>query len=121
MMAPLRSGGRLIALPIHARYAPDPGYYAPCGFTLTPDDPHDPYRDGGRVRLDLRYGQHDASVYAWYWSEDAIRTSLEKAGAISLSWNNPRLDPACDAAEVTDALRAYVAKPHGSILQCRKA
>ncbi len=121
MMAPLRPGGRLIALPIHARYASDPAYYAPCGFTLTPDDPHDPYRDGGRVRLDLRYGQHDASVYAWYWSEDAIGTSLEKAGAISLSWSNPRLDPACDAAEVADALRAYVAKPHASILQCRKA
>lgn len=46
MMAPLRPGGRLVALPIHSRFESDPGYYAACGFTLTPDDPQRPYEEG---------------------------------------------------------------------------
>jgi len=121
MMAPLRPGGRLIALPIHARFEPDPDYYAACGFTLTPDDPQHPYEEGGRLRLDLRYRQYDASVYAWYWSEDAISAALGKAGATAIRWANPALDERYGAAEVPQALQAYVEKPHASILQCRKS
>lgn len=47
MMGPLRPGGRLVALPIHQRYAPETSYYQGCGFTLTPEDSGIPYDEGG--------------------------------------------------------------------------
>lgn len=120
MMAPLRPGGRLLALLIHPRYAPDPSYYAGCGFTLTPDDPDAPYQEGGRLRLDLRYRQYDASVHAWYWSQQAIDAALGKAGADSIGWSNPTLVAGHDLAEVPAALQAYVDEPHAAIIACRK-
>jgi len=120
MMAPLRPGGRLVALPIHPRYAPDPDYYAGCGFTVTPDDSAAPYQEGGRLRLDLRYRQYDASVHAWYWSQQAIEAGLRKAGAASIRWSNPTLVAGHDLAGVPPALQAYVDKPHAAIVECRK-
>ena len=120
MMAPLRAGGRLIALPIHPHYAPAPSYYEGCGFMLTPDDSAQPYRDGGRLRLDLRYRQYAASVHAWYWSQRAIETALRKAGADSIQWSNPKLAATHDLLEVPPALQAYVDAPHAAIIECRK-
>lgn len=120
MMGPLRPGGRLVALPIHQRYAPETSYYQGCGFTLTPEDSGIPYDEGGRLRLDLRYRQYEASVHAWYWSEAAINAALEKAGATAIQWNDPALAHDHDAAEVLPALAAYAARPHAAIVQCRK-
>ena len=120
MMAPLRAGGRLIALPIHPHYAPATSYYEGCGFMLTPDDATQPYREGGRLRLDLRYRQYDASVHAWYWSQQAIEGALRKAGADSIQWSNPTLAAEHDLAVVPPALQAYVDQPHAAIIVCRK-
>ncbi|MEN5209152.1 class I SAM-dependent methyltransferase [Stenotrophomonas terrae] len=120
MMAPLRPGGRLVALPIHPRYAPATSYYEGCGFTLTADDSSNPYQEGGRLRLDLRYRQYDASVHAWYWSQQAIEAALHKAGAESIQWSNPTLVAGHDLAGVPPALQAYVDEPHAAIIECRK-
>lgn len=120
MLAPLRAGGRLIALPIHPQYAPAPNYYQGCGFMLTPDDSTQPHREGGRLRLDLRYRQYDASVHAWYWSQQAIEAALRKAGADAIQWSNPTLAAKHDLPEVPPALQAYVHEPHAAIIGCRK-
>ncbi len=120
MMAPLRPGGRLVALPLHPRYAPAPNYYSGCGFSLSPDDVAEPYRDGGRLRLDLHHGSQNASVHAWYWSQEAIEAALHEAGADMIEWSNPRLAPGHGMEPVPQALQAYVAQPHAAIIQCRK-
>lgn len=120
MMRPLRPGGRLIALPIHPRFEPVPSYYEGCGFRLTPDDGDTPYRDGSRIRLDLCYQQHDASVYAWYWSAESIDAALRAAGAATVTWSNPDIDRRGDPAQVPPELQAYVDKPHAAVIECRK-
>lgn len=120
MMALLRPGGRLVTLPIHPRYEPTPSYYEGCGFRMTPEDDMHPYRDGSRIRLDLRYRQHEASVHAWYWSEEAINAAFLKAGASSIQWSDPALDRNHGLAEIPRPLTAYVDKPHAAIFQCRK-
>lgn len=120
MMGPLRPGGRLIALPIHPRFEPVPSYYEGCGFRLTPDDSQTPYRDGSRIRLDLCYQQHDASVYAWYWSAESIDAALRAAGAATVSWSNPDIDRGRDHEQVPRELQAYIDKPHAAVIECRK-
>jgi SAM-dependent methyltransferase len=120
MMSPLQPGGRLVALPIHARYAPAPTYYEGCGFTLTPDDEANPWQEGGRLRLDLRYREYEASVHAWYWSQQAIEAALLRAGAEDIKWSNPRLMAGHDLGQVPPALQAYVDEPHAAIIECRK-
>lgn len=120
MMRPLRPGGRLIALPIHPRFEPVPSYYEGCGFRLTPDDGQSPYRDGSRIRLDLCYQQHDASVHAWYWSAESIDAALKAAGAVTVSWSDPDIDRRRDHEALPQALRAYVDRPHAAVVECRK-
>ncbi|ALN55887.1 class I SAM-dependent methyltransferase [Lysobacter enzymogenes] len=118
MLAPLRPGGRLIALPIHPDYEPAPSYYEPFGFRMTPDDPREPHRDGARLRLDLFYQQrYDASVHAWYWSRSAIETALHRAGATAVRWHPPQLHAPADAPP---ELQAYVRRPHAAIVECRR-
>lgn len=120
MMAPLRPGGRLIALPIHPNFEPAADYYEPCGFRLAADDSARPHAEGGRLRLDLCYGQNTASVHAWYWSDKAIEAALHKAGAASIRWSNPALADDYDLPEVLPALQVYVDRPHAALLQCRR-
>ncbi|MEH6421890.1 class I SAM-dependent methyltransferase [Pseudomonas sp. CGJS7] len=121
MMAPLRSGGRLVALPIHPNFDPEPAYYQACGFTLTPDRPDRPHQDGGRLLLDLRYRQHIASVHAWYWSAESIESALRSAGAESVEWTLPGLDDRVDVSQVPAELQAYLDRPHAAIVECVKA
>lgn len=118
MLAPLRPGGRLIALPIHPDYAPDPAYYEPFGFRMTPEDSREPHRDGAAIRLDLFYQQrHDASVRAWYWSRNALESALRRAGAASVRWHPPQLQSAADAPP---ELASYIRRPHAAIVECRR-
>lgn len=120
MTAPLRSGGRLIALPIHPRFEPASDYYEACGFRLAADDSEDPYAEGGRLRLDLCYRRNSVSVHAWYWSDRAIEAALKKAGATSIQWNDPALAHDYCLPDMLPGLQAYVDKPHAALLQCRK-
>lgn len=118
MLAPLRPGGRLITLPIHPDYEPAPAYYEPFGFRMTPDDAREPHRDGARLRLDLFYQQrYDASVHAWYWSRETIESALRRAGAASVRWHQPRLNPSPDAPP---ELESYARRPHAAIVECRR-
>lgn len=119
MLAPLRPGGRLIALPIHPDYERDPRYYEPFGFRMTPQRPADAHRDGEAIRLDLFYQQRfDASVRAWYWSANALETALRGAGAASVRWRQPELHAPAGAPPPPPELAAYVRKPHAAIVEC---
>jgi len=119
MLAPLRPGGRLIALPIHPDYEADPAYYEPFGFRMTPERHADAHRDGAAIRLDLFYERRfDASVRAWYWSAQSLETALRDAGAASVRWSAPRLHAPAGAPPPPPELAAYARRPHAAILEC---
>ncbi|EDT39882.1 class I SAM-dependent methyltransferase [Burkholderia ambifaria] len=116
----LRRGGRLITLPIHPDYEPQPEYYEPYGFRLRPVNP-DPYTDGGEVRLELCRAHYQASVSAWYWSAATFERALKAAGFVSVNWKNP-LPPGVQGPDsAPDELKAYLRKPHSILMDCRLA
>lgn len=122
MLDLLRSGGRLITLPIHPDYEPKPTYYEPYGFRMTPDHLQKAHEDGTRIKLDLFFQQrYDASVYAYYWSRNAIETALRAGGAVSIQWRQPTTHPVVGAPPPPAELDAYVRKPHAAIVECRRA
>lgn len=122
MLRPLRPGGRLITLPLHPDYDPRPDYYEDCGFRLDPEyDPAHAHDDGHRVRLDLCYRQHRASVHAWYWSRPTLEDSLRRAGATQIDWHDPHAPDYPDPARAPTALRAYLARPHAALIECRRS
>lgn len=114
----LRPGGRLIALPIHPDYRPAPDYYRHYGFRLIADGDRPPHSDGARIRLELCHGQYQASVHAWYWSQQTLEAALQDAGITDLEWRNPRLGP--NPIAPTSVLQAYLDHPHAAlILGCK--
>jgi ubiquinone/menaquinone biosynthesis C-methylase UbiE len=122
MLRLLRPGGRLVALPIHPLYDPLPSYYEPYGFRLDPEEGSvNPYRDGRRLRLDLCYEQHRASVYAWYWSKETLEACLREAGAASVAWRDPHAANYAAAGRSPPAgLRRYLDRPHAALIECRR-
>jgi SAM-dependent methyltransferase len=112
----LRPGGRLVTLPIHPEYAPDPAYYEPYGFSLTQVPPH---RNGGDVRLDLFYPGHDETVTARYWSTTVLDSALHDAGFEEIVRRNPAPSALMPVDQAPELLRAYLSRPHAVILQCR--
>lgn len=112
----LKPGGRLVTLPIHPDFDPDPQYYAQYGFAMTQQPAH---REGGDIRLDLFQGDFQASVTAWYWSFDALYDALARAGFTHITHKNPlpaRYDGPGQASAPA-ALRPYLSRPHAVILQ----
>lgn len=121
MLGPLRSGGRLVTLPIHPDYEPKPAYYEPYGFRMTADRLERAHDDGACIKLDLFRNGHDASVYAYYWSREAIESALRSGGAVSIEWRQPRAHPVDGTPPPSAELDAYVRKPHAAIVECRRA
>lgn len=122
MLGPLRSGGRLVTLPIHPEYEPKPAYYEPYGFRMTADEPERAHEDGARITLDLFFQQrYDASVHAWYWSRRAIESALRAGGAASIQWRQPQAHSVDGDPPPTAELEAYVRKPHAAIVECMRA
>lgn len=122
MLGPLRPGGRLITLPIHPDYEREPAYYEPYGFRMTADRLELAHDDGARVKLDLFFqNRYDASVYAYYWSRNAIESALRSSGAASIEWRQPRAHPVDGVPPPLAELDAYVRKPHAAIVECRRA
>ncbi len=119
MIAPLKPGGRLLTLPIHPDYEPEPAYYERYGFRMTPADPQAPHRDGERIKLDLFYQQrYEASVEAWYWSREAIETAMQRAGAASVDWHQPSAHAVDGSQPPTAELGDYLRKPHAALVEC---
>ncbi|MGH8779239.1 class I SAM-dependent methyltransferase [Paraburkholderia sp.] len=117
----LRPNGRLVTLPIHPDYDSRPSYYEDYGFKLVAHD-HEraPHADGGRVRLELSYKEHRASVDAWYWSKATLEDALSEAGLTDIRWVDPHAPAYADSASAPDSLRAYLDRPHTVVIEARK-
>lgn len=114
----LRPGGRLVALPIHPDYHPDPDFYRPLGLSYAADDPATaPHKDGGVVHVSLSRGGQSAAFDAWYWSRGSIEAAMRAAGLGPVTWHaltqaegtQPDVDPAF--------LRAFLARPHAVVTE----
>lgn len=110
----LRPGGRLITLPIHPEFHPDPDYYAPYGFRLIEQEPR---ADASPVGLDLRFGHHDAHVTARYWTAETLEVALSAVGFAAPAWHPHRVSA---EAEGDPFFRAYLESPHAAILTAVK-
>lgn len=110
----LKPGGKLITLPIHPDFDPDPQYYAQYGFSLTQEPVHQELVD---IRLDLFHGDHQASVIAWYWSFDSLYDAMHKAGFEQIRHWNPVPSQYTDINSAPTLLRPYLQRPHAVILE----
>lgn len=117
MVGLLRPGGRLVALPVHPRYEPAPGYYSHYGFRLIAENPQAPYRDGGAIRLELDHGEYQGAVTAWYWSAETLEEALREAGLRTVHWHDPHSPAHPDPQTAPEVLRAYLEKPHAAIVE----
>jgi SAM-dependent methyltransferase len=109
MVKLLRSGGRLLTLPLSPHYAPQEEYYAPCGFRLTSATPH---QEGTPVVLHLPDDDKPLQITAWYWSHATLNRALEMAGLCHISWSNPQ-----PPNPVSDHLTSYLEKPHSMLVE----
>lgn len=118
MASALKSGGRLITLPIHPNFDPDPTYYARYGFSLYMRVPH---QDGGEVTLKLFHAGFDATVTAWYWSFASLDSALTLAGFHDIRHIDPLPSRFTGPRDAPELLRPYLERPHAVILDCRYA
>jgi SAM-dependent methyltransferase len=114
----LKPGGKLITLPIHPDFDPDPEYYAPYGFSLTQQPAHD---ESTPIKLDLFYSDFQATVTAVYWSFESLESALHQAGFSSVQRKNPRPARYANGEKEPPLLHAYLARPHAVILECIRA
>lgn len=111
----LKPGGRLVTLPIHPQFNPDPEYYRPYGFRLIEKEPR---ADGSLVNLHICHPPYDVNIDAHYWSEQTLTSTLHKAGFHSISWR--KLQPP-QSGQVHDiSLDGYVRAPHAAIIEAIK-
>lgn len=113
----LRPDGRLVTLPIHPRFAPEPAYYERYGLRLVSDTP---YADGGVVRLDLCRPPYDVHVSAHYWSAATLERALRSAGFTSVQWKMHHVSEDGRREHEPDFWRSYLEQPHAAILDCRR-
>jgi ubiquinone/menaquinone biosynthesis C-methylase UbiE len=113
----VKSGGRLITLPIHPEYDPNPKYYEPYGFRLISDNP---YTEGGKIQLELCYSNYDVKVTAYYWSSSILKAALIEAGFSSVEQIELFTSSTGDLNKACSTLKNYIKKPHASILECKK-
>ena len=110
----LKQGGRLVTLPIHPDYEPDPQYYAQYGFSLTQQPAHQENVD---VRLDLFYDNFNATVTAYYWSFASLYDALAKAGFTHINHKNPVPAQYADIDKAPAFLVPYLKRPHAVIVE----
>jgi toxoflavin synthase len=113
----LRPGGRFVTLPVHPDYVNDPDYYARYGFRLYSEHPR---QDAAPVTLTLRFGGHDVTVIARYWTRSTLEDVLRTTGFREVNWRGYAMDPAVVAERGADFWRNYLTAPHAAILDCRK-
>lgn len=120
MARPLRSGGRLVTLPIHPDYERDSSYYERYGFRLTPIGPD---VDGGQVQLDL-FDPSDRTkedtVTAYVWAKESIDDAMHSSGFQMAQWVDHAQVRSPEADAEAHLLRGYWERPHAAILNCRK-
>ncbi|SEG95406.1 Ubiquinone/menaquinone biosynthesis C-methylase UbiE [Nonomuraea solani] len=113
----LRPGGRFVTLPVHPDYHGDPEYYASYGFRLHSEHPRE---DAAPVTLDLRFGAHDVTVTARYWTGETLEDVLKAAGFSTVEWRNHQVSQAGVAEFGEEFFQKYLSVPHAAILDCGK-
>ncbi len=108
----LKPGGRLITLPIHPKFNPDPEYYRPYGFRLIEKEKR---TDGSLVNLHICQSPYDVNIEAHYWSEETLTSTLRKAGFHSIFWQ--QLQPPQPEQEHGVSLDGYLHAPHAAIVE----
>ncbi|CNF51759.1 class I SAM-dependent methyltransferase [Yersinia kristensenii] len=107
----LKSGGRLITLPIHPDFHSDPEYYRPYGLRLLEKEPR---TDGSIVNLHICQPPYNVNIDAYYWSAETLMATLERAGFHSLSWRQLQLPINEPSSGVS--LSDYLHVPHAAII-----
>lgn len=121
MAAPIRPGGRFVAVTINPEFYPAPEYYERYGLRFTPDDPQKaPYSNCSRLRLDLNYHGYTGSVHAWYWKRPAIEQALNRAGIGSVRWHELRAPAYPNIADMPEELRPYQQRPHAVVIEGKR-
>lgn len=113
----LRPGGRFVTLPVNPDYVNDSDYYARYGFRLYSEHPR---QDASPMTLTLRFGGHDVTVIARYWTRSTLEDVVRTAGFRDVEWRGYTMDPAVAAERGADFWRNYLTAPHAAILDCRK-
>ncbi|QZN95058.1 class I SAM-dependent methyltransferase [Symbiopectobacterium purcellii] len=108
----LKSGGRVITLPIHPHFNPNPEYYRQYGFRLTEKGPRS---DGSLIDLHLCFPPYNVNIEARYWSEETLNNILCQAGLKAIRWQK-LLPPDPPNSELDDYLNA----PHAAIIEATK-
>ncbi|MCW2481592.1 class I SAM-dependent methyltransferase [Candidatus Symbiopectobacterium sp. NZEC135] len=108
----LKAGGRLITLPIHPNFNPNPEYYRKYGFRLTEKVPRS---DGSPIDLHLCFPPYNVNIEARYWSEETLNNILCQAGLNTIRWQK-LLPPDPQNNELDD----YLNVPHAAIIEAIK-
>lgn len=114
--AALRPGGRFLVLGLHPDHHDDPDYYAPYGFRLRSARSR---VDGSLLTLEVRFGEHHASLPVTYWSREALAAALCGAGFPELTQPGYQLDARGRQELGIEFWHAYLARPHAIILESR--
>lgn len=113
----LRPGGRFVTIPVNPDYVNDSDYYARYGFRLSSEHPR---QDAAPMTLTLRFGGHDVTVIARYWTKSTLEDVVRTAGFRDVEWRGYTMDPAVAAERGANFWRNYLTAPHAAILDCRK-
>lgn len=108
----LKPGGRLITLPMHPNFNPDPEYYRLYGFRLIEKEAR---TDGSLVNMHICQPPYDVNIEAHYWSEKTLTSVLHKSGFDSIFWR--QLQPPQYAQEHEVSLDDYLHAPHAAIIE----
>ncbi|NTY86601.1 methyltransferase domain-containing protein [Serratia fonticola] len=108
----LKPGGRLITLPIHPEFSPDPEYYRPYGFRLIEKEAR---ADGSLVNLHICHPPYDVNIDAHFWSELTLTSTLHNTGFHDISWH--QLQPPQVGKEYDVSLDGYLRAPHAAIIE----
>ncbi|EKT63011.1 class I SAM-dependent DNA methyltransferase [Providencia burhodogranariea] len=112
----LKPGGRLITLPMHPNFNPDPEYYRPYGFRLIEKEAR---TDGSLVNMHICQPPYDVNIEAHYWSEKTLTSVLHKSGFDAIFWR--QLQPSQYAQEHEVSLDDYLHAPHAAIIEAIKS
>jgi hypothetical protein len=102
---------------VHPDFDGAPEYYTHYGFSLYFDGPRS---DGAPVTLHLRFGAHEVTVTAYYWTRGTLENTLRAAGFRTVEWRDYVLSPEVEADHGEPFWRNYLAKPHAAIIECEK-
>jgi SAM-dependent methyltransferase len=114
--AALRPGGRFVTLPVHPDYSTDPGHYARYGFRVYSDRPRE---DAEPLTLELRFGDHDATVTARFWTPETLVATLHDVGFTSVTEHGYSVTAEGMAEQGEEFWHNYLTRPHAMILDSR--